>query len=240
MESSEKKTYRPLQKMFMSVPPKYDLLNRVLTLRFDENWRKKATKQLLSNNPKRLLDLCTGTGDLALRLHNNAEPGTEVYALDFSQPMLELAREKAAKRDVKDVDFRFGDAADMPYEDGFFDGVGIAYAFRNLTYKNPDTDKFFAEILRVLRPGGQFVAVETSQPDNPIMRKLYHAQMKYITAPLGGLLSGEKEAYKYLAYSASDFYTPEEMKKILLKAGFSKVSYKQLLGGVAALWSCLK
>ncbi len=240
MENSDKKTYRPLQKMFMSVPPKYDLLNRVLTLRFDESWRKKATKQLLSNNPKRLLDLCTGTGDLALRLHKNAEPGTEVYALDFSQPMLELAREKAARREVKDVDFRFGDAADMPYEDGFFDGVGIAYAFRNLTYKNPDTDKFFAEILRVLRPGGQFVAVETSQPDNPIMRKLYHVQMKYITAPVGGLLSGEKEAYKYLAYSASDFYTPEEMKKILLKAGFSKVSYKQLLGGVAALWTCIK
>jgi len=240
LENSEKKGYRPLQKMFMSVPPKYDLLNRVLTLRFDETWRKKATKVLLSNKPKRLLDLCTGTGDLALRLHKNARPGTEVFALDFSQPMLELAREKAARRNVSAVDFRFGDAAEMPYEDGFFDGVGIAYAFRNLTYKNPDTDKFFDEILRVLRPGGQFVAVETSQPDNPVMRKLYHAQMKYITAPIGGLLSGEKEAYKYLADSASDFYTPEEMKKILLRAGFSKVSYRQLLGGVAALWTCEK
>jgi len=224
----------------MSVPPKYDLLNRILTLRFDENWRKKATRQLLSNNPKRLLDLCTGTGDLALRLRKNAGPDAEIFALDFSQPMLELARVKAAKRKVKDVDFRFGDAADMPYEDAFFDGVGIAYAFRNLTYKNPDTNKFFAEILRVLRPGGQFVAVETSQPDNPLLRKLYHAQMKYVTAPIGGLLSGDKAAYKYLADSASDFYTPTEMKKILLKAGFSKVSYRQLMGGVAALWTCLK
>ena len=240
MEASEKKSYRPLQKMFMSVPPKYDLINRVLTLRFDESWRKKATKVLISNKPKRLLDLCTGTGDLALKLRKNAPRSTEVYALDFSQPMLELAREKASRRNVEGVDFRFGDAAQMPYEDDFFDGVGIAYAFRNLTYKNPDTEKFFAEILRVLRKGGQFVAVETSQPDNPLMRKLYHAQMRYITAPLGGLLSGEKEAYQYLANSASDFYTPEEMKEILLKAGFSKVDYQQLLGGVAALWTCIK
>lgn len=240
MESSEKNTFRPLQKMFMSVPPKYDLINRILTLRFDESWRKKATKQLLGNNPSRLLDLCTGTGDLALRLKKNASPETEIYALDFSKPMLELARQKAANRQISGVDFRFGDAADMPYESGFFDGVGIAYAFRNLTYKNPDTTTFLAEILRVLRPGGQFVAVETSQPENPVMRKLYHAQMKYITAPVGGLLSGQKEAYKYLSDSASDFYAPEEMKKILLKAGFSKVNYRQLLGGVAALWVCEK
>jgi demethylmenaquinone methyltransferase/2-methoxy-6-polyprenyl-1,4-benzoquinol methylase len=240
LEASEKNNYRPLQKMFMSVPPRYDLLNRILTLRFDERWRKKATRQLLDNRPKRLLDLCTGTGDLALRLRKNAPVETEVYALDFSQPMLEIAREKAARRNISGVDFRFGDAADMPYEDGFFDGLGIAYAFRNLTYKNPDTHKFFAEILRVLRKGGQFVAVETSQPDNPLIRKLYHAQMRYITAPVGGLLTGEKEAYKYLAYSASDFYTPEEMKKILLTAGFAKVDYQQLLGGVAVLWTCTK
>lgn len=224
----------------MSVPPKYDLINRVLTLRFDENWRKKATSVLLSNKPKRLLDLCTGTGDLALRLEKNAPAGTEIYAIDFSHPMLELARKKASERDGSKVDFRYGDAADLPYEDGFFDGIGIAFAFRNLTYKNPDTDKFFAQILRVLRPGGQFVAVETSQPDNLVMRGLFHAQMKYITAPVGGLLSGDKPAYKYLAHSASDFYTPEEMKKILLKAGFSKVEYQQLLGGVAALWTCIK
>ena len=226
--------------MFMSVPPKYDLLNRVLTLRFDENWRKKATKHLLSTQPKRLLDLCTGTGDLALRLKKNSSPGTEIFALDFSKPMLELARQKAIKRNISGVDFRYGDAANMPFANNYFDGIGIAYAFRNLTYKNPDTGKFFSEILRVLRPGGQFVAVETSQPDNPIVRKLFHAQMKYITAPLGGLLSGHREAYQYLANSASDFYTPEEMKKILLKAGFGKVTYSQLLGGVAALWICEK
>lgn len=224
----------------MLVPPKYDLLNRVLTLRFDEYWRKKATKQLLSTQPKRLLDLCTGTGDLALRLKMKSNPGTEIFALDFSEPMLELARQKAIKRNIRGVDFRYGDAASMPFGNDFFDGVGIAYAFRNLTYKNPDTDKFLAEIIRVLRLGGQFVAVETSQPYNPIVRKLYHAQLKYITAPLGGLLSGQREAYQYLANSATDFYTPEEMKKILLKAGFGKVTYRQLLGGVAALWICEK
>jgi demethylmenaquinone methyltransferase/2-methoxy-6-polyprenyl-1,4-benzoquinol methylase len=240
IESSEKKTFRPLQKMFMSVPPRYDMLNRLLTLRFDERWRKKAAEKLLDKEPGRLLDLCSGTGDLAIRLKQDAPSDVEIHALDFSQPMLHLAEKKAKMRNIKDIRFQLGDAASMPYSDGFFDGVGIAFAFRNLTYKNPDTQKFFGEILRVLRPGGRFVAVETSQPENKVLRRLYHFQLKYITAPIGGWLSGEKQAYTYLAESASNFYFPGEMKEILLKAGFKKVKYKQLIGGVAALWVCTK
>jgi len=239
-ENTEKKTFRPLQKIFMAVPHRYDLLNRLLTLRFDERWRKIAVEKILDKKPDRILDLCTGTGDLAFRLAKNTHQDVEIHGLDFSKPMLQLAKEKAERLKILRIQFRFGDAADMPYKNGFFDAVGTAFAFRNLTYRNPDTKKFLNEILRVLRPGGRFVAVETSQPDNNLWRKLFHLQMRYITQPLGGWLSGEKEAYKYLADSAINFYKPKEMKQILLDAGFSKVKYTQLTGGVAAVWVCTK
>jgi len=216
------------------------LLNRLLTLRFDERWRKIAVEKILDKKPGRILDLCTGTGDLAFRLAKNTHHSVEIHGLDFSKPMLQLANEKAERLKISRVQFQFGDAAEMPYENGFFDAVGTAFAFRNLTYRNPDTKKFFKEILRVLRPGGRFVAVETSQPDNSLWKKLFHLQMRYITQPIGGWLSGEKEAYKYLADSAINFYKPKEMKQILLDAGFSKVKYTQLTGGVAAVWVCKK
>ncbi len=231
---------RPLQKMFMAVPPSYDRLNRLLTLRIDELWRSKAAKSVLSNSPAKVLDLCTGTGDLALRLRKYASPQTQISALDYSAPMLAVAKDKASKRKREAIDFRQGDAASMPFDDGFFDAVGIAFAFRNLTYKNPDREVFLKEILRVLRPNGKFVAVETSQPGNKGLRKLFHLYMRWVTQPIGGLLSGHQGAYRYLAHSAIDYYHPRELKQILLDAGFSSVNYTPLAGGMAALWECRK
>ncbi len=231
---------RPLQKMFMAVPPSYDRLNRLLTFRMDEVWRKKAARVLLEGEPEKVLDLCTGTGDLALHLAKRAKSSTEVLALDYSKPMLEVAKSKASGQQISNVDFLHGDAAAMPFSDAAFDGVGIAFAFRNLTYKNPDTPIFLREILRVLKPGGQFVAVETSQPSNGLLRGLYHFYMRFVTVPLGGLLSGHRGAYHYLAHSAILYYRPQELKNLLLEAGFSQVKQKPLLGGIAALWICRK
>jgi demethylmenaquinone methyltransferase/2-methoxy-6-polyprenyl-1,4-benzoquinol methylase len=232
--------YRPLQKMFMDVPSSYDLLNRLLTFRFDELWREQAANECMRNNPEQVLDLCCGTGDLALRLRKIAPCTTEIHALDYSEPMLAIARKKALNRNLMTIRFRFGDAAAMPFMDGHFDTIGIAFAFRNLTYHNKDRDKFLAEILRVLRPGGRFVIIETSQPGNPILRKLFHAYLKYITGPVGGWLSGYRGAYTYLAHSALNYYNETELKDILLKAGFQNAESKALLGGVAALMVALK
>ncbi len=231
---------RPLQKMFMAVPPSYDRLNRLLTLRMDEYWRGKAARAVLKENPETVLDLCTGTGDLALRLRRKAAEKTQIHALDYSEPMLAMARDKAGKRKLHAIDFRQGDAAAMPFDDGFFDAVGIAFAFRNLTYKNPDRDVFLKEILRVLQPGSHFVAVETSQPRNKVLRNLFHLYMRWITRPVGGLFSGHRGAYRYLAHSAIDYYHPADLKQILLDAGFSSVDYTSLAGGMAALWICRK
>ena len=231
---------RPLKKMFTSVPPSYDRLNRILTLGADESWRRKAVDQCLANEPVRMLDLCCGTGDLVVRMKRNAPATTQVMALDFSQPMLELARQKAIRKQAEGIEFIHGDVADMPFDDNTFDSIGIAFAFRNLTFENPDRDIFLREILRVLRPGGQLVIVETSQPGNYLWRKLYHFYMRWFTAPVGGFLSGQKSAYRYLAYSAKNFFTPDQVKSLLLKAGFSQVSSRPLMGGISALTTAIK
>lgn len=240
LRDMEKTSARPLKKMFMEVPPSYDLLNRVLTFRFDERWRKQAVKTILQGSPEKVLDLCTGTGDLALRLRASAMDGVEVTALDYSRPMLEEAQRKARKRGITDIRFIEGDVAAMPFDAASFDAIGIAFAFRNLSYKNPDTEVFLKEILRVLQPGGCFVIVETSQPTNRLMRFLSHAYLKYITVPLGGMISGHRGAYHYLAHSAINYYSAEALKSFLLQAGFETVDYKRFLTGVAGMWTCKK
>ena len=224
--------------MFMAVPSSYDLLNRLLTFRLDEHWRGRAVREILSGKPGRVLDLCTGTGDLAIRLAKYSVKGTEVYALDYSEPMLEKAGKKVAKRKLEGLRFIHGDAASMPFSDGYFDRVGIAFALRNLTFRNPDSEKFLAEILRILKPGGVFIAVETSQPENFILRWIFHFYLRYITSWLGGIISGHRSAYRYLSWSAINYHTPDELLAVFLNAGFTKVEYKALMGGVAGLWRC--
>jgi demethylmenaquinone methyltransferase / 2-methoxy-6-polyprenyl-1,4-benzoquinol methylase len=230
---------RPLQKMFTDVPPAYDLLNRTLTFRFDQSWRKKAASACLENNPSVVLDLCCGTGDLALQLARSASPGVYIKALDYSEPMLWLAKQKAGRRKIP-VEFILGDAAAMPFDNNTFDSVGIAFAFRNLTFHNPDRDKFLGEILRVIKPGGRFVIVETSQPKNPLLRKLFHFYLEYITAPVGGILSGHYGAYGYLAHSAKNYYNREGLTGLLISAGFSSVVSKPLMGGIAGIFTAVK
>ncbi len=233
--SGKEESGRPLQKMFASVPPSYDMLNRILTLRLDQAWRSKAASLCFENRPSRVLDLCCGTGDLAIQLRKRAGTAAKVYALDFSEPMLHLATGKAARRRYDDIEFIHGDAAAMPFSDGFFDSIGIAFAFRNLTFNNPDSGRFLREILRVLKPGGLFVAVETSQPRSRLLRKLFHLYLRHVTAPFGGFVSGHRGAYKYLSHSAINYYTASELKKLLLNAGFKNLSFIPLLGGVAGI-----
>lgn len=231
---------RPLNKIFTSVPPKYDLVNRLFSLRLDEGWRKKAAKECLANDPKEILDLCTGTGDLAVRLSKQVNGSTTITGLDFSHTMLEEAKVKMEKRGRGEVAFIHGDAANMPFEDEHFDTIGIAFAFRNLTFKNPDTPKFLAEILRTLKPGGRFIIVESSQPDTKIMKNLLRVYMKGFVKRLGYWISGDKAAYHYFAHSVINYYTREEVEKLLLDAGFTSVRSIPLTFGVAAVHVAIK
>ncbi len=230
-----KSSWRPLQKMFLDIPAKYDLMNRILTLRLDEQWRKMAARECVVDHPKRILDLCTGTGDLALHISRMTSVSAEIFALDFSPPMLEIARRKSQKHSIDHIRFLEGDAAVLPFEDSTLDVIGIAFAFRNLTYKNPDHEKFLREIVRILNDNGKFVIVETSQPESKILRYLFHFYLHVFVTGLGGRISGHKTAYRYLAASATHFYSYPELKKLLLSSGFKTVSYRPLLGGIAGI-----
>jgi len=231
----------PLHGMFTAVPPRYDLVNRIITLGQDRRWRRLAALSCLEDRPGRVLDLGCGTGDLTINLARLAEKNVEILGLDYSLPMLERAREKAARAGVKErVDFMHGDASQLPFPGGHFDAVGISFAFRNLTYKNPLSAPHFAEVLRVLRPGGRYVIVESSQPENRIIRSLFHCYLRAFVKPMGILISGNRSAYRYLTESAVRFYSPREVREMLLAAGFRSIAYRPLLFGAAGIHVAVK
>jgi len=232
---------KPLYGIFTDIPPHYDLINTLITWNMDKRWRRLAARACLAASPRNFLDLCCGTGDLAIEVARMAPAGIEITGLDYSQPMLDIAAEKARRlAGERKIRFFQGVAASMPFPDGFFDSLGISFAFRNLTYRNPLAGKHLSEILRVLKKGGRCVIAESSQPDCRVIRTLYHFYMRSYVSSLGTWLSGNKPAYRYLAESASRYYTPSEMKTLLTESGFTTVSYRPLFFGVAGIYTAIK
>jgi demethylmenaquinone methyltransferase/2-methoxy-6-polyprenyl-1,4-benzoquinol methylase len=231
----------PLHGMFTVVPPSYDLVNRIVTLGLDRKWRRLAAEECLRDKPQRVLDLGCGTGDLTVGLARLAGRGVAVTGLDYSLPMLKLAREKAVRSGVaSDVDFLQGNAVNLPFRDASFDAVGISFAFRNLTYKNPLGRPHLDEVRRVLRPGGRYVIVESSQPLNGIVRAFFHVYLRFFVGPVGVMISGNRGAYHYLAESTSRFYSPGEIREMLLAANFREVTYRPLFFGAVGIHVAVK
>lgn len=227
--------------MFTAVPPRYDLINSIITLGLDKRWRRLAALACLEDKPKRILDLGCGTGDLTINIARLAAKDTEITGLDYSQPMLEKAQQKAQQAGAsQQVTFIHGEATQLPFPDAHFDCVGISFAFRNLTYKNPLGPPHLAEVIRVLKPGGRYVIVESSQPENIVTRALFHLYLRAFAAPVGQMLSGNKGAYNYLAESARRYYAPKEVREMLLAAGFRDVRYRPLFFGAAGLHVAIK
>jgi len=210
-------------------------MNRLLTFRMDEVWRKKAAKICLRDNPSHIVDICTGTGDLACHLARYKPNDVKITALDFSEPMLEVARKKFSRRKLTGVESVFGDVSELPFPTGTIDIICIGFGFRNLTYKNVKSDVYLSEIFRVMKQGGKFVIIETSQPKNNIIKALYHLYLSLFVKYIGGLLSGNKKAYHYLSHSAIHYYTPDELKKLLENKGFKSFNHNRLFFGIAAL-----
>jgi demethylmenaquinone methyltransferase / 2-methoxy-6-polyprenyl-1,4-benzoquinol methylase len=222
--------------MFTDIPPRYDLVNTLITWNMDKRWRKLAAQACLTPDAGRILDLCCGTGDLAITIAEMADNKVEISSLDFSQPMLEIAEQKAAQAVGKNrIKFFQGNAAQLPFADGWFDCLGISFAFRNLTYQNPLAKKHLSEIVRVLRPGGRCVIAESSQPGNELVRGIYHTYLRQYVARIGSWLSGNNPAYRYLAESASCYYAPREMKEMLLGSGFKEMVYRPLFFGASGI-----
>lgn len=231
---------KPLHVMFTAVPPRYDLINTIITWGQDKRWRKMAARACLDSHPARMLDLGCGTGDLSVTTSRLAEGKIQLVGLDYSRPMLDIAQQKVTRSKANNVSFVHGNAAELPFPNSHFDCIGISFAFRNLTYRNPLTPLVLSEVLRVLSPGGRFVAVESSQPESTWIKGLFHLYLRGFVRHVGSWLSDNPGAYRYLAESASHFYMPNEVKELLLTAGFTKVSYRPLLFGAAGIYAATK
>ncbi len=227
--------------MFNNIPKRYDLINHLITFGLDKKWRQKAARECLGNGPRRILDLGCGTGDLAIDIVRRAKNYVMVYGLDFSPEMLDIARLKADTAFGKDrIAFTQSEAASLPFAKEYFDTVGISFAFRNLVYKNPIVNLHLAEIFRVLVPGGRLVVVESSQPESKFIRWWFHLYLRSYVYWIGGVLSGNKSAYRYLTESARQFYNPDEVRKLLLTYGFREVGYRSLFLGAAGIYVAIK
>ncbi|WP_337844156.1 bifunctional demethylmenaquinone methyltransferase/2-methoxy-6-polyprenyl-1,4-benzoquinol methylase UbiE [Thermus sp.] len=223
----EEKAQR-VRRMFSEIAPRYDLLNRLLSLGADLSWRRRAVALALEGRPRRILDLATGTGDLALLLKEGA-PEAQVVGADFAPPMLALARKKAEVRGVE-VDFLEADALALPFPDASFDAVTVAFGFRNFA----DYQRALHEIHRVLAPGGRLVLLEFPPPPKGAFGLVYRLYFGKILPFIGGLISGSFGAYRYLPESVEAFPPPEALKALMEEVGF-RVRYELLTFGVAAI-----
>jgi demethylmenaquinone methyltransferase/2-methoxy-6-polyprenyl-1,4-benzoquinol methylase len=232
----------PLREYYSSIYSTYDRVNRIFTFGRDTAWRRKAVSACLFSGPESVLDICTGTGDFILEVAREAgKKGKPVHltGYDFSGEMLQEARRKLKllqdHEDILKIRFIEGDVADMPFGEETFDAIGITFGIRNLLYGNSNAGKHLEEILRVLKPGGRLVVLESSKPENRGWRMLNNIYLRFVLPYLGGVVSGSLKAYSYLGKSSRDYYTAKEMGSILEGAGFRLISSDSLFMGSVML-----
>ena len=222
-------------KMFNNISENYDGLNRVISLGIDVSWRKKVVKLIGENNPKHILDIATGTGDLALMM-SSLNPD-KIVGLDISKGMLEVGKQKIAKAGLSDkIKMIIGDSEKMPFEDNTFDAITVSFGVRNFE----NLDKGLTEILRVLKPNGKFVVLETSNPTKFPFKQGYRFHTNYILPIVGKLFSKDKTAYSYLSESANSFPFGKAFNNILLKNGFKNAKDIPVTFGVASIYTSTK
>lgn len=228
MSRVDKRSTR-IREMFASIAPRYDLLNHLLSASADRLWRRTLVRQLHGlDGSSRVLDVCTGTADLAIALSRRSE----VVGMDFCHPMLVIARDKLRGRAlVNKIVLAEGDALHLPFRPGSFDAVTIAFGVRNLE----DLRQGLHEFLRVLRPGGVLAVLEFSQPVVPIFSGLFRFYLNHVIPAVGRVVSGVEGAYRYLSQSVGEFPDQQEFCHLLEGCGFEKVRYRNFTGGVAAL-----
>lgn len=224
-----------IHEIFESISARYDLMNSVITFFLHKVWRKDVIRRLGLKNGTKILDLCCGTGELTLSLARKLKEG-EVYGLDFSEKMLEKAREKEKNANVKNVKFCAGNAKNLPFENDFFHYATICFGLRNIF---PHMD-VLREIKRVLKPGGKLACLETSIPSLPVFKEFYYLYMRYLIPYLGRLFAGSADEYRWLQESTWNFPDKKTLGVQFKKAGFENIVIKQYLGGAAALHMGIK
>ncbi len=221
--------------MFDTISENYDGLNRVISFGIDVKWRKKVVKLVSKTNPKRILDVATGTGDLAINLSKTG--ASEIIGLDISAGMLEVGRQKTALKKLDTIITMVqGDSENLPYDKNYFDAITVAFGVRNFE----NLEKGLSEIFRVLKPGGIFVVLETSIPTKTPYKQGYRLYSTTILPLVGKLFSKDKSAYSYLSESAAAFPYGETFNNILKKIGFIEVKDNPQTFGVATIYTATK
>ena len=221
-----------VNRMFDRIAARYDLLNSVMSAGLHHRWRERAANRTGLEAGGSALDVCCGTGDLTLELADRVAPGGSVIGCDFSEPMLDLAREKAAARGADGVRFEWADALQLPYDSGRFDAVTVGFGVRNFS----DRDRGLAEMARVLRPGGRLVVLEFTEPRRPPFSTFYSIWFDRIV-PVLGRLTSDPAAYSYLAESVHGFPDPPGLAARMDAAGLTGIRYTILAGGIVTIHS---
>ncbi|MGB1452994.1 MAG: bifunctional demethylmenaquinone methyltransferase/2-methoxy-6-polyprenyl-1,4-benzoquinol methylase UbiE [Crocinitomicaceae bacterium] len=233
--NSDKSKKEEVEQMFDNISSKYDFLNHFLSLGIDRIWRKKAVKELQPLNPKKILDIATGTGDFAIA-SMKLEP-EEIIGIDISNGMLEVGREKMRKKKIDHIiTMTQADSEDLPFESDYFDGLTVGFGVRNFENLN----KGLAEMLRVLKPGGKAVILEFSKPKKFPVKQSFNFYSKYIIPVLGKGISKDEKAYAYLPESVEAFPEGVEFEDILKKLNYKDVKSSLVSGGIATIYTGVK
>lgn len=218
--------------MFDRIAGVYDVMNSAMTAGLHHGWRERAADRAELKPGDAALDLCCGTGDLALALRARVGPSGRVVGADFSERMLALAQDKALERGMPDVTFEWADALELPYSDASFDAVTVGFGARNLA----DLERGVGEMVRVTKPGGHVVILEITQPRRPPLSYFFSLWFDRIV-PLLGRVTGNPDAYSYLPESVRSFPSPEGLAAIMDRAGLEGIRYTILAGGIIAIHS---
>lgn len=234
-EASDLTKKKQVEQMFDNISPKYDLLNRILSGGIDIQWRKDVIKMVQSAKPATILDIATGTGDLAIMMAKNTN--AQITGLDLSAGMLEVGRKKVEAEGLNNrVTMIQGDSENLPFEDNSFDCITVSFGVRNFE----NLEKGLSEIRRILKPGGTFIILEFSYPTSFPMKQLYTFYSKNILPAIGKLISKDQSAYTYLPDSVAAFPHGEEMKNILKNVKFTQPIDKKLTFGIASIYKSIK
>ena len=231
-KDSEQTKKKQVAGMFDQIAFRYDFLNRFLSGGIDIYWRKRAIRELLPLKPEIVLDVATGTGDMALMIHRYIKP-QKIIGIDISEGMLSIGKEKVQKQMLNEViELQTGDSEAINFPEGSFDAVTVAFGVRNFE----DLEKGLSEMQRVLKQGGKLVILEFSQPKQIIFKGLYNLYMRVVTPGLGKWISKNREAYQYLHSSVKAFPEGETFLHILEKAGFTETTLKRLSLGICTIY----
>ncbi len=222
--------------MFNKIAGKYDLLNRMLSLGIDTIWRKRAVKYLERSNPDRILDIATGTGDVAIEVYSQYKPST-IVGLDISDNMINLAEKKITRKGLSaTISMEVGDCENLRFSTGSFDATTVAFGVRNFG----DLKKGLSEMHRILRDGGQIVVLEFSKPLYFPFKQIFNLYFRHLLPFIGKMTSKDKRAYKYLYESVQAFPDYDNFAEILREVGFRSVEYKPLSLGICTIYSGIK